>query len=650
MITQLAQAIWNTRAARPSNLQTLCPFMFPFGRTITIVLFGLLSLRSADAKLTESDRSRIAAQIDAAVDNLDPSRLPNLQSSQAETLDRIRAAKEFFRRTTSQQNSEAWLQYLDLQPLATAIESDSSPAAVGREALALQYRLIGIAPGLELTVLRKLRDSVIRLIAAVRFRDPDKSIEQLSRQLQTLADRVRNLDDRPGAEDAAAISAMIDILQTSGQAGDVVNSLRNTFNRPNASILIGESLVQDAVFQNVNQTRPVNECILGTRILGNATLQGKVSADLLPSVGAVRVQVSLTGDLSSSNIGYNGPVRLYTTGYGGVFASRAMSVSEAGIVLEPVFVVAQMHTQINSIQPKSPFASRIVRRIAQKRAAEQKPQADAIANGRLRVQLSDQFASQTDQQASIEIPDFMKDVRPVLKRLDLAEPLRLWGSTDRFVFIDATIRRDDQITTVDSRPTIRGVFAAAVQIHESAINNAATPILAGRTVNETQLADLLKQAGRDLPAASGADGGANEEESAPFEISFARLRPVVFEARDQRVRIGIRGTRFAQGSRELNRAMEISALYQPEIQPDGSVILGRIGDVDIDFPGNNRLSVSQAGLKSTMLKKFSNIFPQVLLDRPLVVPATVKMDAIRGKTFRPRVVDAMNGWLTVAVQ
>ncbi len=618
------------------------------GRIIPFILFGFLSFSSLTAKLTEDDRTRLASQIDAAVGNLDPSRLPQLDASQADVLKKIRIAENFFRRMTSQQNSDAWLKFLELDPLADSIETDQPANTVGREALALQYRLIGTAPGLELTVLRNLRESVIRLVAAVRFRDPQRSVEQLSKQLTTLAERIRNLDDRPAAEDAAAISAMIDILNTSGQASDVVQSLRSTFNRPNVAILIGNEMVQIAVSQNVNQTSPVNECILGTRILGNATLSGMVTANLLPSIGSARLQVSLTGTLSSSNTGYNGPVRVYTTGYGDVYASRTMSVSESGITLEPVLVNAKMHTQINSIEPKSRIGSRIVRRIATKRAAEQKPQADAIADHRLRKKISAQFTSQTDEQASIEVPDFMKDARPVLKRLDLSEPLRRWGSTENLVFIDATMCRDDQMTTVVSRPTVTGVFAAAFQIHESAVNNAATPILAGRTINEKQLAELMKQAGRELPANGSTDDG--EEDASPFEISFARLRPVIFEARDQTIRIGVRGTRFAQGSRELKRAMEITAIYRPEIHQDGSVVLQRVGNVDVDFPGDNRLSVSQAGLKSTMLKKFSKIFPERLLDQPLEVPDTVKLDAIRGRVFRPRVVDAMNGWLTVAVR
>ena len=128
------------------------------------------------------------------------------------------------------------------------------------------------------------------------------------------------------------------------------------------------------------------------------------------------------------------------------------------------------------------------------------------------------------------------------------------------------------------------------------------------------------------------------------------MRPIIFEARDQLIRVGVRGTRFAQGSRELNRAMEITATYHAGTLADGTVVLIRSGDVGVDFPGRKRLTVAQAGLKATIQKKFSEVFPETLLDQPLELPDTVQLETLRDKVFRPSMVDAKNGWLTIAVQ
>jgi hypothetical protein len=128
------------------------------------------------------------------------------------------------------------------------------------------------------------------------------------------------------------------------------------------------------------------------------------------------------------------------------------------------------------------------------------------------------------------------------------------------------------------------------------------------------------------------------------------LQPIVFEARDQTIRVGVRGSRFAQGNRELKQSMEITATYEPARTGEGKMILIRKGEVEVNFPGGKRLTVSQAGLKRTIQKKFNKLFPDTLLNRALEVPASTQVDALRGRVFWPRVVDARDGWLTIAVR
>ena len=607
---------------------------------VLIASYSCFVQRVATAQVSEFDRARLAGEIEAAAKNLNPGLFPDLDASKAQVLMRVVSAEQFFDSRTNRENRDAWLTYLDVEPLVEKIESDASALAIARDAIDLRYRLIGTAPGLELTVLRNLRDSVEKLIEAVRFRDKEKSVESLAKQLGTLAQLVRELDKSPSAEDSASISALLGVLEASGQAKAMVDSMRNVFGRPNVAILVGEPMVQSAVNRNVNQTRPVRDCILGTRIIGDATMNAVVTADLVPAVGSARVNVSLVGHIVSKNIGYNGPVRLRTVGYGDVNVSRSVSVNESGITLEPAYSRAVLKTEITAIEHKLG----LVRKIAKKRAAQQKPRADKIAVEKMRNQVGGQFATRTSEMTSMTPPDLLEKIRPVLKRLSLEEPTRYWGSTEQAVYIDSTFRRRDQISTVVSRPPITQSYDAAVQIHESVVDNAFAPILAGRTLTERQLNEMLDKAGRPVPEKTG------EESEPPFEIDFARLRPVVFEARDQTIRVGVRGTRFAQGTRELKRAMEITAIYEPAKTTDGVVILLRKGDVNVDFPGGRRLSVSQAGLRRTIQKKFSDLFPDVLLDRPLEIPSDSQVEAIRGRIFHPRMVDAKDGWLTITVR
>jgi hypothetical protein len=591
------------------------------------------------AQLSGTDRPRLIGEIRAAADHLDADLLPDFVTSKSEFLERVATVEQFFTANTTAENRDAWLEYLHLDPLVEAIKSEQSPGVMAREALDLHDRLVGTTPGLELTALRQLRDSTEQLFESILFRDKEKSIASLAKQLDSLAQRVGQLDDNPSANDFAAVSAVLGLLESSGQADRLMDSFRDTFSRPNVAILVGESMIQTAANQNVSRTSPVRDCILGTRIFGSATLNGIITADLLPSVGAAKVNVTLVGKIVSHNRGYNRPVRLRTVAYGDVNLSRTMMVNESGITLEPVYSRAVLRTKILAIEHNLA----IVRAIARKRTAQQKPQADRIAVERMRNRAGAQFALRTSEATEIMPQDLLVEIRPLLKRLSLEEPTRLWGSTDEAIVIDTMFRGHDQLSTVVPRPLIGESYDAAVQIHESAIENAFATVLAGRTLSETRLNELLESAGRPMP-----ETDIEGESGPPFEIDFSRLRPIIFEARDQTVRLGVRGKRFAQGKRELKQAMEITALYEPAKNDDGVAILRRHGDVTVDFPGGKRLTLAQAGLRRSIQKKFSEVFPETLLSRQIEIPSDAEIEAIRGHVFRSRLVDARDGWLTIA--
>ncbi|TWU58767.1 hypothetical protein Poly51_15470 [Rubripirellula tenax] len=618
-----------------------------------------LSLPSvALAQWSASDRERLASQIDSASKHLDSSRFPSFDESRGTALNSLNAAESFFTRQTDASNAAAWLDYLDLGPLRDAITADESETDVARRAIDLRYRLVGTSPGLELSRLTTLRRDLERLIEAVRLRDPQRAETLVARQMEALAEKIREMGDHPSAEDVSSLNAVVGLLIASEQAGDFVAALGNQFNRPNLAVLVSESMVQSAINRGVNQSRPVRDCILGTRIVGSASLNGMITADVLPSIGDVRVQVALAGCVTNKNTGYNGPVVLRTSGVGSVNVSRMLHISEAGIRADNAFVQASLSTNIDAIEHRM----RLVRRIASKKAAEQKPKADRIAVEKLRTQVGSQFVEQTDTATAVAPPDVLANVRPVLTRMSLDEPARLWGSTDQMIFIDATLRRTDQLASVTTRPLITQAFDAAVQIHESAIDNAMTPLLAGRTLREGDFEEIIADAGLPVQASKTADTGRSvlesstdddsgeEDDETPFEIDFARLRPIIFEARDQTIRVGVRGTRFATGTRELKQAMEITAVYEPARTQDGRMLLLRKDTVDVSFPGpSKRLTMSQAGLKRTIQKKFAEVFPEVLLDQSFTVPMTSKLESLRGRVFRPESVDAQNGWLSVGV-
>ena len=602
---------------------------------------AILAASAARAQFTETDRSRLEAEIERARQSIDPDRLPDLAAARAALGARIDEMERYLSTNASPRNRDAWLQYLKLEPLREAAAEERFTPAAGREAIALRHRLIGTSPGLELPPFRRLRTAVEAFISAARFGNPERAPKVIDAQLELLAKRISELDRYPSSQEVATLGAIAGLINGSGQADQVVGSLQQTFARPNLAVLIGEPLVQQALQQDVQQTNPVRDCILGTRIVGTSHLSGSVSANLLPSVGAVRLEVSMAGRIVSNNTGYNGPVRLCTVGYGNVLASRIMSFSESGIRMEPARIRGTLRTEIRSVIHRL----RLVRRIASKRAAQEKPAVDRIAEARMRQRVLDGFVEQTERPNRLSSVDAMAQVRPILQRLALSEPTRLLGSTDREIFLDLMMRGPDQVAAVSSRPAVPGFYLAAVQVHESLVTNAFTPLLSGRTFTNRQLNQLFKDGGLTLPNRIAADA---EDDAASFEIDFARVQPIIFEARDQAIRIGVRGSRFAQGRSSIKRELEITATYRPARTAEGRLLLIRDGAVAVDFPGKKRLTLGQSALRAAIEERFANLFPETLLDRTFEVPGDVSLEAFRGRVFRPSQVLAEDGWLTVA--
>ena len=589
-----------------------------------------------------------------AAEQFDASQIPDSSDSKRAVIKRSSELVDYLTRKTDQRNRDAWLRYLDLEPLVEAIDEDDSPNTIGREAVALRQRLIGIAPGLEFSRFRRLRDAVEQLIPAMRYRDKAKTTKYLSKKLEDVAEDLAEMHGVPTVDEMSTLNDTLKLLSDTNQALQVQDQLEMRFGHNNIAVWVDESVVQRFVSRPVNQTQAVNDCILGTRLIGSASLNGLVSANLLPMQGAIALNVSMQAQVTNSNRGFRKPITLTTSGCGSVYASRNIFINESGISMDATCVDAQLRTQIDSIQHRFRF----VRRIARRKAAEQKPQADRIGVDKLRRQVAEQFTKQTNEATNLPKVDLMAKARPYLLRLDIPEPTRSIGSTEQSIYLQTKIRRDNQLASPVPPPPIAAPYEAAIQIHESAINNSIGYLLAGRTMTQAQIDQMMAQSGRPPLAASGSgtsvldtdDEGDEAKEEAPFEIDFAASRPIIFEAREGKIRVGVRGTRFAQGSRALKRSLEITALYAPARTADGAVILIRDGEVDIDFPGKKRLSIAQAGMKEPIKKNFANVFPDTLMNQPLTVPMTVKNEAFRGRVYRPRDLQAENGWLTVLLR
>lgn len=614
---------------------------WPLRLTLFAALAWLICF-SVKPSAAQSLRGDLAAAAKVSVELLDTQRIPDLDQATAELDGAIEGLRRYLDRTTDSANANAWLKYLEIDSFTDAVDAGARDTQLALQAIRVVQKATGIHPGLETQAVGRLRQAASDYSDAIRFQRRDVTLNAIGRQLERVAQQWSSDESTLSPDEMATLRLLLDLLHRTGQSVPLVKVSGDRFAQPNLRVTVGESLISRSVNRTIREPSPVRDCILGTRVIGDALLTGNVQATLMPSVGTIRVRVMLSGNVSSNSIGYNGPVRVRTSGTGTAFASRIVEVDESGVRLSPITASGSMQNQINAIE----HPLRIVRRIARKKAAQQKSQADRIANAKFIRRVSSGFDEETSGAVATPMPDWLGQLRPWLDRLDFVEPVRQIGSTEDWVYLQAKIGKTYQLASASPPPIIPRPGEVNVQLHESLINNTLGAVLAGRTMTQKELAELVGMAGRGTTAESVSKGD-DESLPKPFEIDFDRSRPIVFEPRDGKLRVGIRGTRFAQGSRTIKRSLEVVATYRPIITDQGIVLLERLGDVEINFPGSRRLSTSQVGMRGAIKSGFADAFPKVLFDKPWKIPSTVKAEALAGLTYRAKYFDAQNDWLTI---
>jgi hypothetical protein len=333
-----------------------------------------------------------------------------------------------------------------------------------------------------------------------------------------------------------------------------------------------------------------------------------VNPRLLDNPNQASLKLLLSANFSSQNIGTNRGVTVHTRGSANVVASESISLTEIGLASNnDTFASAPLQSDITSIEHRL----KIVRAIAANKAAEQKPQANAIGQGRLESRIRNQFHEQLNQQLAesnsrIRSPDFT-----IFNRLGLDKPQRTsWSSCD-FLSILWRQQGPAQLAAPASCPLVVPGQGVTIQLHQSAIINTIDPIISGRILQNADLDDMAVQFGADPSQDLREEAGGE-----PWSITMAGYHPVVVEFDDQLIRFRIRTTRLDRGDQALDQSASIEASYKPIIQ-NGGIQLQRVGDVTIDFVGRAQSGLRGVTMRSFLRKKFDSVFKQELFETPL---------------------------------
>lgn len=570
-----------------------------------------------------------------AIQNLDAARLPNLESTRQELLAAIANLEKFLDLTS--ERGQAWSKFLGLEVLKAELAKDQPDWTVLNE---LHMNMRQNYLGLELAPYVRVREGIDRMVQALKFGyNPEKTVGDLKGGMEALLSSLDLPAEGAQTERAREIGLITNYLHASGQVPEIVHQIHRLYSTPNIQVTARESLLNRLLMRPVAEPSPVNECLLGTRVIGEACLSGQVSIDVLPMRNAVALNLNLSAMMTSNNRGYNRGVVLLSTGTSPVYASKYVLATPQGVSSSPAVVSTNLQTNITDIIHKR----KIVRRIAKRKAAQQQPIAQAIAQGRLQTRVQTRYDQQVNEQlaeANARLASFRSQPIPELPRLGVEKPSLSIYSTNDSVHGHALQAAVYQLSASKPcgfpKPASSDVI---VEAHQSAAVNALDIVVGGRTIRNSNLDEYAMQILGKVP-----EDVMEEARGEPWSITMATYRPVEIEFDDNDVKISLRIAQLARGNQQLDYGAIVTARYHPSFF-DGVLTLQRVGDVDIAFARLTR-GIRAVTLSSFFRVKFNEVFKERIvterIDLTKVFPNAPKL-AVNALTIN-------DGWLQLGLR
>ena len=533
----------------------------------------------------------------------------------------------------------AWKSYLDWPALTAqaAAGSAADPAVLRR----LQKLLDAEENGLEMPQFAAVRRAVTAYAEAAAAKDPGAQAVYTQR-LEKLAAAVAAGAATGTADALDPVGPLLARLEESGQAPATVARIRSAVNRPNLFLDVDESLLGTAVNRAVDETASINDTVLGTRVRGSGRTTGLVLLDFVPSLQQAMVDLKLDATNHSDTRGTQGPVTVRTLGTTTVGARKRILIDDQRVAALPVEAHADTDTRTAGIGVNKRFGQRMIRKIASRKIAEMRPQAEAISAAKARERVRTQFEEQTASAIAQASRDYQTRFRqPLMERGWYPELLHM-STSDSRLSVTARKALADQVGAFSAPPAVDPDAVLAARVHETLVNNAAEITLGGRTITQQFVEEQIKKNNGSLPEALG-----NDPDQQPWSITFAKRKPVELDAGDDRVKVTVRGSRFTSGEREFP-AMDIWAAYRIEPAP-GGVRLVRDGDVQIYPPGfvpggGEKLTVQETSLRRILQKRFNKVFKEVVDVEPLKLPGELER---AGPLPMEQLVARKDGWVAV---
>jgi hypothetical protein len=594
--------------------------------------------------------ANLAAAAREAQKNFAPVSVQEAAKAKVELASAMRELEAWLNRSGAA-NAAAWKKYLGWSELENVVAQDEPPAASVTSKLL--SKLTANQRGLEMQPFVRTRAALEGYVNLAVAAADTMLQEHASQQLDALATRLEAYEKNPGSgDDALAIGDALGWLASSRQAAALQAAIRRKYGHPNFYASASERFAAAGIEQGVDRTTGVRDNILGTDIHGTARLTGRTTMALLENPRAATFNILLGGAAYSNNLGYNGPVTIYTTGVTSVSGTKQLQMTADGLVGYRAGANCRTHTTINGICAKCG----LIEKIAWRRAGQQKAQAEAIASDHAAARVAAQMDAEAIDLIANQNERYVERFKKPLQRRGAFPSDLTFSSTAERAFIRMSQDAPDRLAAPGAPPEHDAMHDVAVRVHESLAVNFGEAALGGVELTDVRLEKLIRD---DLKAelpeelrVTLADGTLDPDKE-PWSIIFAKQLPVRARFQDGGLWMAIRAEGFTRGEGDepgaykpaITELVEISAAYSIE-RTDAGATLRRDGDVKVRFPSRenpDQITVRDNAIVTFIRRKFRSLFKEEFAGQGI----KLKDRWAKAGTLKLAELNSSGAWLTL---
>jgi hypothetical protein len=366
---------------------------------------------------------------------------------------------------------------------------------------------------------------------------------------------------------------------------ELANEIEQNYRNANVRLAISGELLQRFVPKQQSEISAVHDRIAGTPVRGQSITNSDNQLRLEPDAQRWHVNLESDGTVDSDTLADGGQVKVHTLGSTNFTAQKSIVIDREGVEMGTSSAAAENSSHLVGVRSNvdwMPLVNDMVRTRAIEEYYKKRPRAKA--------EVECKVASRVERQLDDRAGDAVQRVQNQMRE-QVTEPLASAGveltpielsTTAERVIARLRVAGEEQLAGHTPRPRAPSDSLASVQVHESALTNAAMSLeLDGKRLTAKELQELVraKLARTNQPPATVVEG--------ETVFDFAADDAVQFRVADEKLEL-VLSLREVVHDGDVVRNFRVHAFYVPvihgleaEFARDGALgIEGRIGGGD----------------------------------------------------------------------